>query len=59
MTTYRQIEATYEIAHKASQDAGNRNMRAAGRSKWNEDDWNVAAAEFERLFVEPRAQHSA
>ena len=50
MATYREIEVTYEIAHAASQDAGNKHMRAAGRTKWNEDDWNVATAEFERLF---------
>jgi len=43
----------YDLAHAASRDAGNRSMRAAGRSKWNQDDYNVACAEFDRLMPEP------
>ena len=31
-------------------DAGNMNMREAGRSKWNDDDWNAAASTQERLI---------
>lgn len=30
------------IANAAGRDAGNRSMRRAGRSAWNEDDWNAA-----------------
>lgn len=41
---------TYELAHRAAWDAGNVSMRAAGRTKWNEDDWNAMCAEFERLW---------
>ena len=44
---------TYELAMAASRDAGNRSMRAAGRTAWNEDDWNVAVATFERLYPAP------
>ena len=37
------------IASAAGRDAGNRSMRAAGRTAWNADDWNAddwnAAAE--------------
>ncbi len=31
-------------------DAANRSMRAAGRKAWNEDDANLAAREFNRLW---------
>jgi hypothetical protein len=41
---------TYKIAMAAGRDAGNRSMRKAGRTSWNEDDWNAAAAETERLI---------
>jgi hypothetical protein len=34
---------TYEIAMAAGQDAANRQMKAQGRTEWNEDDWNLAA----------------
>lgn len=37
------IYADYDIARAAGEDSGNRNMRANGRTEWNEDDWNVAA----------------
>jgi hypothetical protein len=42
---------TPAIAVAAGQDAGNRSMRAAGRTAWNEDDWNAAAAVSDRLFA--------
>lgn len=47
---------TYELAMAAAKDAGNRNMRKAGRSRWNEEDWNTMVETFERLFpvAEPR-----
>ena len=41
---------TYEIAYAAGTDTGNRNMRAAGRTAWNEDDWNAACTTFARLM---------
>lgn len=37
------------IIWAVAQDAGNRSMRRAGRSAWNDDDRNVACAEFQRL----------
>jgi hypothetical protein len=43
-------ELSYNIAHAAGQDAGNRSMKAAGRTKWSEDDFNAAAAEMNRLM---------
>lgn len=43
---------TYKLAHAIGWDAGNRNMRKNGRTDWNEDDWSVAAAEFERVYAE-------
>jgi hypothetical protein len=43
------ITLTYEMLMAASRDAGNRSMRKADRQQWNEDDWNAAAAESDRL----------
>ena len=44
------IRMSREIAWAAAWDAGNRSMRKAGREVWNEDDYNAACAEFERLW---------
>ena len=49
------IVMTREIAQAASWDAANRSMRAAGRTAWDEDDANVAWAEFNRLW--PLCEH--
>ncbi len=46
----KRLTLTPTIARAAGQDAGNRNMRKAGRTKWNLEDWNVAADETARLF---------
>lgn len=43
------IPVTISLALAAGQDAGNRSMRAAGRSAWSEDDWNAAAAVTDEL----------
>lgn len=43
---------TREIALAAATDAGDRNMRAAGRAAWSEDDLNVATDALERLWYE-------
>lgn len=43
------ILLTYELLMASSRDAGNRSMREAGRDRWNEDDWNVAADAAEKL----------
>lgn len=42
---------TYKIAMAAGRDAGNRSMKAAGRTKWNKKDWSAACAETERLMA--------
>jgi hypothetical protein len=34
----------------SAQDAGDMHMRAAGRSKWNDDDWNRMCEVQERLI---------
>ena len=44
------IPLTADLARAAAHDAGTRSMRRAGRTAWNEDDWNVAAAEYMRLL---------
>jgi len=47
---------TPNLAHAAGWDAGNANMRKAGRKRWNLEDWNVAADKTNRLmaYIMPR-----
>ena len=47
---------TRGLAYAAATDAGNRSMRKAGRSAWNEDDYNAAVTEFTRLWPEEKEQ---
>ena len=37
------MQIAYKTAMSAGRDAGNRQMRKAGRSSWSLDDWNLAA----------------
>ena len=46
----RVIELNVDIARAAATDAGNRNMRKHGRTKWNYDDAIAAHREFSRLM---------
>lgn len=46
-------EITYELAMATARDAGNRSMRAGGRTKWAVKDWNEACKTFERLWPTP------
>ena len=41
---------TYELAMAAGRDAANVQMRSDGRTKWNLDDWNLAARVVGRLL---------
>ena len=41
---------TYRIAHAAGTDAANRQMRAAGRDTWNQEDAALAAATLRKCF---------
>ena len=43
-----------KLARAAAHDAGNRSMKAAGRKKWNADDYNAACDELERLWPNPQ-----
>lgn len=45
------MNTTYAIAMAAGHDAGNRHMRAAGRSEWDESDWQAAAEQTARLML--------
>ena len=47
------IRLTESLAWAAATDAGNRSMRAAGRTKWGFEDRNAAIVEFNRIWVEP------
>lgn len=39
----RRIQITYKLAMAAGKDAANKQMTAAGRTKWNEADYRLAA----------------
>ena len=41
---------TYRIAHSLGADAANRQMRQEGRTVWNEEDYNLAAATLNKYF---------
>lgn len=41
---------TRNIAWAVATDTGNRSMRSSGRRTWNEEDYNAAVVEFERLW---------
>lgn len=43
-------QVTVEVIMSAGWDAGNRSMESAGRRTWNEDDYNAAVRETERLY---------
>lgn len=52
MTTKRnRITLTRELAFASGTDAGNRAMRKAGRTRWNEDDRDLATATTNRLLL--------
>jgi len=44
------ITLTRELSFAAAWDVAMKRMRAAGRKKWNQEDYNVAAREFDRLW---------
>ena len=41
---------TYALAMAAARDAGNRSMRAAGRTVWAMNDLQAASEVFDRLY---------
>ena len=43
------IKLTRAMAHAAAWDEANRHMRKAGRSAWDESDYNVAVRKFNEL----------
>lgn len=45
------IVLTETLARASGQDAGNAQMRKAGRARWNDDDWNLAAETTMRFMV--------
>lgn len=45
---------TWEFAHAAGWDAGQRSMRAGDRTQWNQEDFNAAHAEMDRLLGEEK-----
>lgn len=47
---------TRSIVWASARDCGNRSIKSAGRTAWNEDDYNAANAEATRLFASPAYQ---
>ncbi len=45
------VVLTESLARASGQDAGNAQMRKAGRTRWNEEDWNHAAETMMRFMV--------
>lgn len=45
---------TYSVAMAAGKDAGNKSMKRAGRTAWNHEDFNAAAAVTEKLMAMTR-----
>jgi len=51
-TTESKPKMTYELAMAAAKDEANRHMRAGGRTKWDESDYNEMARVFNELWPE-------
>lgn len=45
-----QMTITYALAMAAGKDAANRQMKANGRTAWNEEDFNLAAQTVAKLL---------
>lgn len=45
------LPALPSFLRASAQDAGNMSMRKAGRTRWNDRDWNTAASTLERLVL--------
>lgn len=39
-----------DLARAAGKDAANRQMKAAGRTAWSKDDYNLATSTYNRLM---------
>ncbi len=48
----KRVPCTKALAKSAAADAANRQMRAAGRSRWSAADYNLAVRVFDRLWTE-------
>lgn len=44
------VRISLAMARAAGWDEGNRSMRAAGRTAWNEEDWRAAVQVVERYI---------
>ena len=49
--TIRTAGHAWELAYAAGTDAANRQMRAAGRTRWNLDDRNLSAERTNRMLT--------
>jgi len=46
------VTMTYQIAMAIGRDAANKSAKVAGRTAWNESDWNIAADVVARLLAQ-------
>lgn len=53
------LPLTYDLLMAASRDAGNASMRKAGRTAWNEDDFDAACEASDRLWPHLREPPNA
>jgi hypothetical protein len=44
------VTANLSAIQAAARDAGNKSMRRAGRTEWDENDWNCACALYAKLL---------
>lgn len=47
------LAMTYDLAHAAAWDAGNRSMKAGKRTRWSLEDRDACWREFDRLWPWP------
>lgn len=45
------MKMTYDTAMAIARDAGNRSMKANGRTAWNIEDWNAMCEAFDNAMA--------
>lgn len=46
------VTLTADLAHCAGEDAANRQMRKAARTRWSDEDWNTFVTTTNRLLMD-------
>lgn len=50
------IQVDYDLARAIGRDAGNANMREAGRTAWSREDYDAAVAMFDQVYPVEREE---